>query len=403
MTNDQAPMTNEASVDDYRWLISNEAAPWLAKVGNDLDGDPPTPALIRTLRTGVGASRASLLLEQVELRAKAREKFSQADQLFFTRKGLEQATDEVLARYKALRFSDCNSIADLCCGIGGDALALACDHLLTLVDRDAVSLLLATANVERSGGASHDAIAEDVGPHHLAQADAWHIDPDRRPAGKRTSRLEFGDPSVETIDALLEACSQAAIKLAPAAELPEHWQESCEREWIETRGECRQQVAWFGRLADAVGQRTATIIDANGEACSFSGLSGAVVESTEQVAAYVFDPSPSLVAANLVGDLAAALDLRPFVPPSLYLTGDQTVVHPHLQTFAVEENLPLDVRQLRAWLQARGVGRLEIKKRGVDITPEKLRPQLALTGDEERTLILTPIGKRNRALVCRRA
>ena len=41
------------------------------------------------------------------------------------RVGLEQASDEVVAAHKAGRFSDCGRVADLCCGIGGDTLALA--------------------------------------------------------------------------------------------------------------------------------------------------------------------------------------------------------------------------------------------------------------------------------------
>jgi hypothetical protein len=391
-----------ASFDDYRWLMSDEAISWLERVAKVLAGHPPTPSYVRGIRTSLGAERTALVLEQVDLRGKARTKYSQADQLFFTRRGLEQATDEQLAAYKGQRFDSALRVADLCCGIGGDAMALAADHEIIVVDRDEVSLLLATANVQLSGSSFvPSACCENVEAKHVAAADAWHIDPDRRASGQRTSRIELGEPGVDKIDELRASCGSAAIKLAPAAEVPEHWAD-CEREWIETRGECRQQVAWFGTLAEAPGQHMATLIDAHGEACSFSGAADVPMHSLDQASTFIFDPSPSLVAAQLVGALAAALDLQALSSQSLYLTGQSELFHPHLQAFAVEEVLPLDVRKLRAYLQARRVGRVEIKKRGVDIAPEALRPQLALAGDKAATLILARMGGQSRAIVCRR-
>ncbi len=46
------------------------------------------------------------------------------------------------------------------------------------------------------------------------------------------------------------------------------------------------------------------------------------------------------------------------------------------------------------------IGTLEIKKRGVDITPEQLRPKLKLKGKNAATLILTRVGDARKALVC---
>ena len=46
---------------------------------------------------------AHLILQQRELREKAREKFPQADKMFFTSRGLEQSTDAAVAAYKAGR------------------------------------------------------------------------------------------------------------------------------------------------------------------------------------------------------------------------------------------------------------------------------------------------------------
>jgi hypothetical protein len=51
---------------------------------------------------------------------------SYADQTYFTREALEQATSELMARHRARRYRSAQEpIYDLCCSIGGDLLALA--------------------------------------------------------------------------------------------------------------------------------------------------------------------------------------------------------------------------------------------------------------------------------------
>ena len=63
------------------------------------------------------------------------------------------------------------------------------------------------------------------------------------------------------------------------------------------------------------------------------------------------------------------------------------------------ERLPYREKQLRAALHERGIGRLTIKKRGVQVVPDELRKRLALKGDEEATLVLTRIVGQGTALL----
>jgi len=109
------------ALEDYRWLVSDAAKPWLVRVRDELvDARGPTVALLSRLRKDLSTDRAHLVVEQCELRERAREKFSLAERMFFTRKGLEQATDEQVAAVKAARFP-AGAVADLCCGIGGSS------------------------------------------------------------------------------------------------------------------------------------------------------------------------------------------------------------------------------------------------------------------------------------------
>jgi len=88
------------------------------------------------LRKRYPADLAQAAIETVLLRRKAARKFAHPEGMFFTRDALEQATTEPLARYRAARFAGLGVVADLCCGIGGDALALARVAHVIAVDRD---------------------------------------------------------------------------------------------------------------------------------------------------------------------------------------------------------------------------------------------------------------------------
>ena len=67
--------------------------------------------------------------------------------MFFFKKQLEQASNEAIAYFKAKRFQRFQSIADLCCGIGGDAIGLSQKSDLTIVDLDRDVLAFAEKNV----------------------------------------------------------------------------------------------------------------------------------------------------------------------------------------------------------------------------------------------------------------
>ena len=65
------------------------------------------------------------------------------------------------------------------------------------------------------------------------------------------------------------------------------------------------------------------------------------------------------------------------------------------------EELPYREKPLRAALRERGIGRLTIKKRGVDVVPDELRKRLALTGDDEATIVLTRVAGQGTCLLVR--
>lgn len=415
VTSDHQPNHDDADLEDYRWLTGSEAAVWLQRAAAHLDeaSDPTGAAasLNSTFRKDLPAARARLIVEQTTLRRRARKKFSTADETFFTRRALEQATDEVLARYKAQRYSSESLITDLCCGIGGDLLALAQRGEVRGVDKEPVMALLATANASTTGAKTQtnirctelaDVISTIEGP--------WHLDPDRRPSGGRTIRIEDHQPGREEIESLLKAAPTGAIKLAPAATPPAAWQSEAELEWISRNGECKQLVAWFGQLSRGPARRVATVVRGNvGEpsvavrtVVAQAGDEEQQPNVADKVGQYLYEPDAAVLAAGLNATLAEILDLQAVSHESVYLTGGTVHHDAAVAGFEVIEVLPFRKKPLKQFLRQHGFGRIEIKKRGVRLDANQLQRELNVSGDEPATVLVTQMGKRVIAIVARR-
>jgi hypothetical protein len=390
------------ALDDYRWLVSDEARRWL-----DRDPDPEaTPLrLAAELRRHMSPPRAHLLLQQMELRRRASKtrKFPQADRMFFTPRLLEQSTSRAVASYKARRFAAAARAVDLCCGIGGDLLALAEHCSVVGVDRDDIAALLADANCRALGRTRARVITADVTEFPVDDFPAWHVDPDRRPTGRRTTRPEYYEPNLDCMDRLLARAGTAAIKLAPAAEVPRRWADEAELEWIGEDRECKQQVAWFGEFARQPGTRAATVLrDSAPQSATIEGQpNDDAVPRAAAIGRYVYEPHATVLAAGLVNVLAERHGLESISPDLGYLTCDTHVEEPTVTVFEVVDVLPLDVRRVKASLRGLQVGRLDIKKRGVDVEPRRLRQQLRVPGDRKRTLLLTRFQSKSVAILAK--
>lgn len=387
-----------ASLNTAQWLTSQEAAAWFHWLS---DVDPHSIATLKKLREELEPDQAQALLNQAELRKRGIKKFTRAEQMFFTRIGQEQSTDEEIAAYKSERFPAGQPLADLCCGIGGDLIALAQRGPTTAVDASAEHLCFAAANVSAYGAKLADVqcgLAEETPLETFA---AWHIDPDRRSDNRRTIQLDHFSPALPQLEAMLRANRNAALKLAPASSLPSQWEEEGECEWITHHRECKQLVVWLGELAQQPGTRRATRIGNAGQVDSYAGVPTSP-RASQEIAACLFDPDPALVASGLVDTLAAELDLARVSPQSHYLTGPASADHPLLSQFEVITLEKIDTKRLKKSIAEAGWGTLELKQRGLELKLEALRKQLKPRGSKAGSIIFTPTIAGNRAILCQR-
>lgn len=396
--------------EDYLWLVSAEGKSWLEKIA----GDPrPLHQLLASLRKDLCASRARLVVEQIGLRRRASEKFPWASVMFFIPLGLEQATDAWVGCYKAQRYPADQLAADLCCGIGGDLLALAFRGPVEGVDKSALAVLFAHANVEAVAGQlglspQAKTLADDVSSWSAKGRvfPPWHMDPDRRREGVRTAQPIWSSPPPQIVDTLLARQKTAAIKLAPAAELPLPWQKEAEREWISFGGRCRQQVAWFGSVAKDPGRHAATVVlkvadPRFPQAERVVGTPDLPVPIASKIGSYLLDPAPSVLAARLLGEISRRFALEALSTHGGYLTADHLPGTKLVDAYRVEEVLPFDLKRLRAWARAHGKGEAIIKKRSLPVDVDKWRTLLRGPGEVPFHLVLAEhAGKRRAIAVC---
>jgi len=383
-------------LDAFRWLLTDPGQRLLARAQEVVDGGAAPLAAQDALRRGPDGAQgahAAAALTQVDLRGRARAKLGEsAASLYFTPDGLEQATRLPVARHRAARIAafGAATAVDLGCGIGGDLLALAEAGLTAAgVDLDPVRVEVARANLAAAGlpGAVSvaDATTVDRSPFDVAYAD-----PARRTGRGRSFRVEEWTPPWSFVEDLLTGVPGAACaKTAPG--LPHDLvPDGVEAEWVSDHGEVKEAALWGPALATA--RRRATVLGAAGLASMTEDDDpGPEAVGTRAVGSHLYEPDGAVIRAGLVTAVAAAVGGGLIDPHLAYVTAGAEVATPFARGYRVVEELPHREKPLRAALRERGVGRLTIKKRGVDVVPEQLRGRLALRGEGEATIVLTRV------------
>jgi hypothetical protein len=348
---------------------------------------------------GLPAPQRTALLEQRKLRLKASRKRPEAMGMIFTALGLEQMTHAALAAYKASRWpSSLATLADLCCGLGGDSFAVPARIRVCGVDLSRGTLLAYRHNVSLFRPAA--AAEADVASPSV-RAEAACIDPARRAAGK-SDRWQEGDmsPGWDQLERLIARFGNLAIKLGPGTAFPD-FLEPYEWEYLGLRDECLEAVVWTGSLGRPGMVRA---VELPGGAF-VEALRAEVPDSFGEAGPpgdYLYEPVKAVVRAHLFGVLAARHRLWPLDPRIAYLTGNAAVRDPLLKAYRIERELPFDPKAIKAFLRQAEVGRLEIKKRGVNLIPEEFRAGLRLSGPNQGTLFFTRVRDKKTAFWAKR-
>ncbi|WP_344459782.1 class I SAM-dependent methyltransferase [Kitasatospora kazusensis] len=375
-------------IESFRALLTDEGQALLAELRDFKPGEEL--ALATRLRRTHPAGLVSAALAQAALRQRARAKFDvDADALYFTPDGVEQATRRSVAEWRAERFAalGVRRLADLCCGIGGDAIALARAGIAVLaVDRDPLTCAVAEANAAALGLAELIEVrCADVTEVDVTGFDAVFTDPARRTSRGRVFDPEAYSPPLSWAVEAARRTPFGALKIAPG--IPhELVPEDAEAEWVSDHGDVKEAGLWFG--TKPAEPHRATLLPG---AHTLTG--GRLPDpAAGPVGRYLYEPDGAVIRAHLVAEVAEQVGGRLIDPMIAYLTSDRLVPTPYAHAYELTDVLPYNVKKLKALLRERGAGTVVIKKRGIGITPEELRRQLKPAGPNTVTVILSRVG-----------
>lgn len=389
------------TLDDVAFLRSATGGDAVAEIARW----PLTPssrlADVAAARRLVGQRFAAPVLETAVLRRRARSRVDGAEHWLFTDEALQQATASPVARHRARRLAG-RDVHDVTCSIGADLRELAAVAACCVgSDLDAVRLAMARHNLSVSGRGALLVRADALKP--VTRGTAVVADPSRRDvAGHRRWDPAQLAPPLEELFAVY-AGRDLVVKCAPGLDF-QRLPASAEVEVVSLAGQVREATVWLGDLAGPGVRRRATVL--GGGRCGHDdGLQWTITDAdpddcpTRAAGQWLVDPDGAVVRAGLVRHYAARHGLGQLDPRIAYLTGDRPPRG--IRAFRVLEEGRFSEKALRAVLRRRGVGRLEILVRGLDIDPDALRRRLKPKGDSDATVVLTRVGDTAKGFLCR--
>lgn len=320
-------------------------------------GKLATANKIEAVARTTSVAAAQWAFQQWSLREKAHAKFARADEMWFVREALEQATHERVAAYHASQFPGSVAVADLTAGIGGDTIALAARGETVGSDLDAARLNCAAHNLRVHGLAAELRVMDSL--DWPAGIPYFWCDPARRVQGRRTLKLDQFSPDVYRVIHHFAQAKLGGIKLSPMladadlAALGNHV------EFVSFGNECREAVVWIGAESGA-GVHAVHI-----ESGERLRQSPSQQEPQTHAYEFIFEADPAAIRAHSLGALEEQLDASPLGQSNGYLTGRSLATSPWVTSFRVLEQGKLDA----GWMKSLPYDIDTIKVRGVDIDP----------------------------------
>jgi hypothetical protein len=356
---------------------------------------------VSTLRARLG-DRAAPVLETALLQERVRGRVP--DGWLLTAEAAEQATAAPVAAHRAARLAG-RDVHDVTCSVGAelDALRRTASRVVGS-DLDPVRLAMARVNVPGVTLLRADALAP------VTRDTVLVADPARRTAsGRRTWRPGDFTPPLDALARVIDRSTDTdtgcqrrhfadthdlVVSTAPGLD-PAAAPWAREVELVSLDGRVREAALWSAGLATT--RRRATVL-------SSRGAPWTVTDDEDEhcpvapVGEWIVDPDGAVVRAGLVRQYGARHGLWRLDEHLAYLSGDERP--PGVRAFRVLEHGRYGEKTLRRTLATRGVGRVEILVRGLDVDPNALRPRLRLRGDAEATVVLARLATGPEAFVC---
>jgi len=333
----------------------------------------------------------------LKLRRKAKDKFSRAEQMFFTPDGAEQSTGENIAKYIAERFGKNKNIVDLTCSIGGNLIFLAEHNNLKAVDKNEANLFCAQKNAAVYGLANKiEFIFGDANENILSGADAFFLDPERAREGRtKTRSILNGSPNLfELIPKLLKVTPNIGIKISPAFDYAEisNLPEIPEIEIISEDNVCKVAMLWFGEFKTCARRATMFI---SGEIITYESGTEIDLKFSDKPLTYIYEPNKAIIKAHLINEISQKFSLHKLDPNIAYLTSDNLVSEKIFRVMKVIEYGEYSLKKVQAMIKEnkaiKDLKRANIISRAFPVKIEELYKKLKLKEGGDLFLIFTTI------------
>ena len=308
-------------LDTAKWLFTANSKQVCADVGRELAAGVDALKLAEQLarNTAFSGRQRSATIQLAHVRAKAANRYPDAEQMFFTKDALEQLSDPLVAKWRAedllARFNKMNGatpkrVLDLCAGVGGDAEYLSrLGAPLTCVEIDPVRALFLSHNLEVMGVQATVTVA-DARTITTGPTDAVFADPARRHNGQRITSLAAYKPSVPLLLERHQTAGVVAIAVAPGVDgddpsLPP----STEVAYLDVAGHLSEDVLWGGSATHVSGQQATAVLLPELLTLSRQRLISQV-EVEQAVTGWLISMRPAAVRARVHDLLAAKIDAR---------------------------------------------------------------------------------------------
>ncbi len=352
-------------------------------------GLSPSPKELDRVSKSFGEEAARWAFTQWELRERAMGRFERAEEMFFTREALEQASHPAIARYRASKFTAGQWVVDLTCSIGSDLIALAERGPTLGIDIDEERLEYAQSNLAACGLSAHlskkDCLSFDW------EFDLAVADPSRRSDGKRVTRISEYSPDPTLLAERMRELWLGCIKLSPMLSDIELDDFGGQLEFLSFGGECREAAVWLGRRVEP-------------GRCAVHIESGEVLESNTffckgNSSFFLFEADPAAIRAHCLGTLCSEFGLARLGDSNGYLTGPTRVSSVWLTVYRILGECKADDKALKSSLRELDATIDAIKSRVKGIEPELVRRKLQLDGNRGVILVAYPVGKSHRWLI----
>ncbi len=348
--------------------------------------------LSERLAKGPFAEIRGKVLDYIALVPRYRKKFRTKGFLACDRLALEQSTAADIGIYKAKLFPEDCSIDDLCCGMGGDSFFLSEKAKVRGYDLAPERVAMYRFNtkamgIERTAEIADVRTVENRGEY-------FTIDSARRERlGDNQRNFSELAPAFSEILEIARHYRGGIAKLPPGYPTGE-FPPGAEIAYLGSRNDCRECLVFFGEMARHPGKVRAVAIGESDE--PYEWLSEAPLSEISELPTgplgnFLAEPIPVLVRSHLFSTIARKISpTASLISPGIaYVTSASPLDAPAFRNYRVLGSVPLSTSKVKALLKAHDIGKLTLKKRGVEIVPEAEIRRLSPKGSREGVLFYT--------------